>query len=497
MPERLVFAEGIAQETTLCCDFILLSGDCQVRVIRPECLIDDAGDVAAWFLRVEAMLATKRERAFSIPQLTTLKTAICHGHRNQLHRMRRKEIMKRSTFVLVLVALLAVAIAGFAQDLSSVKGTIVAPPSTLDRTPGKVHTPLYIFYPADKTTGAIPSGETPASIACIDGVVPPTNGCPKNGNVVPTGGAKAIAVVEYGTYANVQSDLNTFSTQFGLPQTTIVALCAAPPCPNNVGSGWDLEEALDVEYAHAMAPHATIIVESFTNDPLGDGAEQQAAQYISTNFGAGEISNSWTYNGGENWCGSGNCELQYDQDFAQPGIVYFASTGDSGYGVAYPAVSINVVAAGGTFIQRDSNGNYTGQSCWSGAGGGISQYEAAPQYQLLLAIKNGGKRGIPDWASDASPASGVDIYSSTYCGGWCTVGGTSVSSPTLAGIVNDSGQFKNNTPLELGMTYGYYWYLAEYFTYYYDVTTGSNGHPATTGWDTCTGLGAPRKASGF
>ncbi len=409
--------------------------------------------------------------------------------------------MKRSTVLLIVAAVLALAICGFAQDVAApAKGHIIAPPSTLVRTPGKVHTPLYVFIPADKVINNIPNGETPASIACIYGVTPPTNGCPKNGTVLPTGGAKAIAVVEYGQYSNVQSDFNTFNTQFGLPAGTLIQQCyPAPPCPSNNGTGWDLETALDVQYAHAMAPNATIIVASFTSDPLGDGAETGAAQYIANTYGAGEVSNSWTYNGGENWCGSGNCELQYDQDFAEPNIVYFASAGDSGCEVSYPSISPNVVSAGGTYVQRDSNGNFTGQACWNGSGGGISVYEPLPQYQLVLGIKNGPHRGTPDWGLDADPASGVVVYSSTYCGGFCIVGGTSVSSPTLAGIVNQSGRFKASNLLELGLTYGYYWNPTTWLTNFYNVPTGSNGCPNTPsfGWDQCTGLGTPKKASGF
>ncbi len=411
--------------------------------------------------------------------------------------------MKRSTVLLIVAAVLALAICGFAQGVAApAKGTIIAPPSTLVRTPGKVHTPLYIFIPADKANhDSIPDGETPASIACIYGVVPPTSGCPKTGTVLPTGGSKAIAVIEYGTYSNVQSDLNTFDTQFGLPATTIVQQCypSGQQCQNNAGTGWDIEEALDVQYAHAMAPHATIIVASFSNDPLTDGSELGAAQYIANTYGAGEVSNSWGYNGGENWCGSGNCELNYDSYFVQSGVVFLASAGDSGCEVNYPSVSPNVVSAGGTYVQRDSNGNFTGQACWNGSGGGISQYEPLPQYQLVLGIKNGPHRGIPDWSLDADPSSGVDIYSSTYCGGWCIVGGTSVSSPTLAGIVNQSGKFKASNLLELGMTYGYYWNPTTWLNNFYNVPTGSNGCPNTPsfGWDQCTGLGTPKQASGF
>lgn len=404
--------------------------------------------------------------------------------------------MKRSSLVILLVAaLLCLAIGAVAQVPS---GKLIAPPSTLNRIPGQVHTPLYIFIPDKNVNPLVGNGETPASLACIYGLVPPTSGCPKNGTVLPTGGTKAIAVVEYGDYSAIQSDLNTFDTQFGITgNSTLMKMCyPGPSCPANNGTGWDLEEALDVEYAHALAPNAQIIVVSFTNDPLGDGAEQGAAQYIANTYGHGEISNSWTYNGGENWCGSGNCELQYDNDFAQPGIVYFGAAGDSGLGPAYPSISPNVVSAGGTDINRDSNGNFTNESCWSGSGGGISIYEPLPQYQLWVENKTGSKRGTPDLAAIAG-AQGVEIYSSTYCGGFCQVDGTSIATPVLASIVNQAGNFRNNTLLELSPAYQNILNPVYYHTRLFDVTTGSNGSPAGPGWDECTGLGSIRKPQYF
>ncbi len=402
--------------------------------------------------------------------------------------------MKRNLALIVILAILAFAVNGFAQD------TRVTPPSSVVGPPGHVRTPLYLAIRDGKITfdAVNYAYETPSSIACVYGVTQLTQGCPTDGTLVSTGGSKAIAVVEYGNYSNVQNDLVTFSNQFGLGgNTSIINLCyPSPPCPANNGTGWDLEEALDVQYAHAMAPHAQIIVVSFTDDPLGDGAEQGGAQYIATNYGAGEMSNSWTYNGGENWCGSGDCELSYDSDFTQPGIVYFASAGDDGLGVAYPSISPNVVSAGGSQINR-TDGNYESESCWSGSGGGNSVYEPLPQYQLYVANRTNQMRGSPDRAADSSGNSPVNIYSSSYCGGWCGVYGTSVASPTLAGISNFAGNFKSSTVEDEGPLYGLYVRPVLYETVFYDVTMGSNGSPAKQGWDECTGLGTPRKPSYF
>lgn len=400
--------------------------------------------------------------------------------------------MKRTAFIVLLITISC--LVGYAQP-----ARVVAPPSTLLNTPGMAHTHLFVYIPEGGANPAIPNGETPASVACIYGVVPPTSGCPKSGNVLPTGGAKAIAVVDYGNYSALQSDFNAYNTQWGLPSQTLQIICyPGPTCPNNSGTGWDLETALDVEIAHALAPNAQIYVAEFTSDPLGDQAEQKVAALMASTYGAGEVSNSWTYNSGEAWCGAGNCELGYDSEFAQPGIVYFAAAGDAGAQVNYPCVSPNVNCAGGTHVNRDGSGNFLGtEACWSGSGGGISLYEPLPDYQRIIRPATL-KRGIPDMSAVADPASGVAVYNTPYCHGWCVVGGTSVASPLLAAYVNNAGNFRNNSVDQLGDEYKWYGLsLTSYAMYYRDVTTGSNGHAATKGWDQCTGLGSPIKPSGF
>jgi kumamolisin len=402
------------------------------------------------------------------------------------------EMKKALYLLLIALATTAVSIGGLAEDEALVKGTVISPASSIVRGSRVVHTPLYVFIPEGGVQPSTPVGETPASIACIYGVTPPTFGCPKTGTMVPTGGAKAIAVVEYGNTSTMQRDLNTFSAQWGLPVVTATVICTPgpPPCPSNAGSGWDLETSLDVQWAHAMAPNAKIIVAEFTNDPLTDGAEAEAAAAVAA-AGGGEVSNSWSYD--EEF----SSELGLDSHFLKPGVVFFASAGDSGLGAAYPSTSPNVISAGGTHIVRDSNGNFTGESCWSGSGGGISAYEPLPNYQFIISNIARTHRGTPDLAADADPATGVAVFSTTYCGGWCQVGGTSVSSPVLAGIVNEAGGFRSSTSSELTKTYGEYRIPAQWKAYFFDITTGSNGSPAKFGWDECTGIGSTRNPAGY
>jgi kumamolisin len=399
--------------------------------------------------------------------------------------------MRRVVLLVAIVAAVLLALAGLvsAQD-EQVRGTIVAPPSTLGLS-GLPRTPLYVYIPEGGPQPDIPLGETPASIACIYGVTKNTTGCPKSGTLIPKGGKNAIAVVEYGSYSAMKRDAATFSSQWGLPAPNITEVCATGgTCPANNGSGWDLETALDVQWAHAMAPNAKIYVYEFSNDPLTDGAETGAASAVA-GAGGGEVSNSWGYNGGEF---SGETGL--DSYFVQRGVVFFASAGDSGAIPQYPSVSPNVVSAGGTFITRSGSGKYTGERCWTGSGGGPSTHESRPSYQSVISGIVGSHRGTPDIAADADPNSGVAVYSSSYCGGWCIVGGTSAASPILAGITNTAGGFSTSTNAELTKIYGEYGNATQYKMLFHDVTVGNNGYPAKTGWDYCTGVGTPKTPKG-
>jgi len=408
--------------------------------------------------------------------------------------------MRRCVLLLAIVASVLIVLSGFASAQDELAGgKVIAPPSTQGISGLRVHTPLYIYIPAGGVNPDIPSGENPASIACIYGVVKKTKGCPKSGTLIPKGGKNAIAVVEYGTTSTLQSDAKTFSSQWGLPAPSITEICATGKgtCPSNNGTGWDLETSLDVQYAHAMAPNATIYVAEFANDPIGDGAETDAANAVAA-AGGGEVSNSWTYDGGEEWCAPpNNCELQYDSYFVKSGVVFFGSAGDDGAAVNYPSVSPNVISAGGTAIVRNGQGNYTTEDCWAGSGGGESQYEPIPSYQNVIHSIVGNFRGIPDLSADASPGSGVAVYSTTACGGWCVVGGTSVASPVLAGIVNAAGGFQTSTVDELTKVYGEYGNAKEYKADFHDITVGSNGFPAKKGWDYCTGVGTPKSLKGL
>jgi kumamolisin len=166
-------------------------------------------------------------------------------------------------------------------------------------------------------------------------------------------------------------------------------------------AGWALEESLDIEYAFGMAPNAHIYFVEANSNSFNDllAAEDQATSLLQA-AGGGEASNSWQ--GGEF-----SSETSLDSHFQGSGVVYFASSGDSGGQVGYPSTSPYVVSAGGTTILRNSQGFFTNEAAWSSAGGGPSQFEPRPSYQNIIKKIVGTHRGTPDFSSEASNVSYV------------------------------------------------------------------------------------------
>jgi len=374
-------------------------------------------------------------------------------------------------------------IRGFKIDGSK----IVVPESSIPH-PGRIHTNYFFVVPdVPNPDQPPPDAETPASLACVYKLVKGPEGCPiATSTNVPTGGWGAIGIVDAGDYPTAAHDLHVFSRQFGLPDADFQKVYADGHKPP-VYSGWDVEESLDIEWAHAMAPKAKIfLIESklcmskrCNTDPTWQ-AEQVGGNIVAQN-GGGVVSNSW---GDQEW----PAETKYDKYFLTPGVVYFAASGDSGIGVSsHPAASPNVVAVGGTYFNRDSNGKFTYET-YGGGGGDVSPYEARPSYQNIIEKIVGSKRGYPDVASDFCYAP-IYIY-----GGWTEVCGTSWSSPTFAGIVNAAGSKKKSTKDELTMIYKEYANKQEYKADFYDITTGDSH--CVVGWNFCAGVGSPRTYKG-
>jgi subtilase family serine protease len=350
--------------------------------------------------------------------------------------------------------------------------------------------------------------QTPASIACVYNLQSQVAGC--NPNVVslnPSGGGRAIAIVDAFDNPNAYADLQTFSTQFGLSAITpssfqvvfaphgsgapgSCATAAVTRPPTAKGTGWDLEEALDIEWAHAMAPSATLyLVEAQSNSFSDLFCAITVANKLVNAAGGGEVSMSW---------GSYEfpAETTLDSLFTTPNVVYFASTGDFP-GVSYPSASPNVVSVGGTSLSFDPiSGNFIGENTWQDTGGGTSSFEPRPSYQDGKEHVVGLHRGTPDIASNANPETGVWVFDSLASGRatWYAFGGTSVSSPTWAGIVNTAGRFSASSQNELSLLYSA---PASDFT---GIKVGNCGPYmsvfASGNWDFCSGLGSPRGYQG-
>jgi subtilase family serine protease len=321
------------------------------------------------------------------------------------------------------------------------------------------------------------------------------------------GSGETVAIVDAYDDPKAISDLDTYRRTFGLGGCT-VSPPAASGCTLTNGAtvrkvsqtgtqtyprgnhGWGQEISLDLDMVSAICPHCNILlVEATTNSIANLGiAENEAAT-----LGANAISNSY---GASEFSG----ETADDGNYDHPGVAVTASTGDSGYGVEWPAASPSVTAAGGTSLTAASNARGWTETAWSGAGSGCSAYESRPSWQAIAAITAVcARRATADVSAVADPNTGVSVYD-TYAGllgqsGWLVFGGTSVASPIIASVYALAG----NTSTAPGAPYAN-------TTALNDVTSGSNAGligcgnalcTAGAGWDGPTGLGTPKGIGAF
>jgi kumamolisin len=360
---------------------------------------------------------------------------------------------------------------------------IIIPESSIPQ-PGRHHT-NYFFVDSDRGVPQPPSGvETPGSVACVYKLVTTTPGCPvATSTALPTGGWGAIAIVDAGDYPTAATDLAAFSTYYGIPAADLTVTWPGTSKPP-VYSDWEVEEALDIEWAHSMAPQAKLyLVESVqvNTDPTWQ-AVQLAAQLVAA-AGGGVVSMSW----GDPEVSE---ELSWDKYFTTKGVVFFAAAGDGGLGVSiYPGASPNVVSVGGTYFNRNSSGDFVNEIYYNGGGGGdISPYEPRPTYQNGVASVVGTQRGYPDVAADFCCA---PIYLE---GAWYSVGGTSWATPTWAGIVNAAAHKPPSSFFEHSKLYTDLANSTEYSADFNDITQGAS--QCGVGFDKCTGIGSPKTYAG-
>jgi len=329
------------------------------------------------------------------------------------------------------------------------------------------------------TSSATPLGYGPGDLQAAYGLPSTT-----------AGSGHMVAIVDAYDLPTAQSDLNTYRAQFGLPA------CGAgcfTKVNQNGGStlppanpGWGQEIALDMDMVSAACPDCKILLveaASTSLDDLGAGvntAVRLGAVAVSNSYGGPEAPSNTTY------------DSAY---FNHPGVAITASSGDSGYGVSYPAASQYVTAVGGTSLNRDSSPRGFTESAWNGSGSGCSAYDPKPVWQNDTGCP---RRTVADVAAVADPATGVAVYDSTpnnSQSGWLVFGGTSAAAPLVAATYalpasppasSTPAAFPYNYPLGL-----------------HDITSGSNGSCGTylctagAGYDGPTGLGTPYGAGAF
>jgi subtilase family serine protease len=308
-------------------------------------------------------------------------------------------------------------------------------------------------------------------------------------NVTGAGSQNTIvAVVDAYGYTNAEADLAVYRAQYGLPACTTANGCfgkynesgtkASYPAQN---TGWAQETALDLDMVSAMCPNCKIILVEANTASFADLA---AAVNRAASLGAHVISNS--YGGGE----SGT--QYYESAYNHPGVAVTVSSGDSGYGVQFPASSPHVIAVGGTSLYTASNARGWTETAWSDAGSGCSKVYGKPTWQKdpLCTM-----RMEADVSAIADPNTGVAVYAPVNgsSSAWMVFGGTSVAAPLIGGVYGVNAGSVN---------FGQNPYLNP--TTLNDVTSGANGSCGKTylctadpGYDGPTGLGTPKGVTGF
>jgi subtilase family serine protease len=344
------------------------------------------------------------------------------------------------------------------------------------------------------TAAALPAGYGPADLRSAYNL--PITG----------GGAQTVAVVDAYDDPNAESDLATYRTTYGLPACTTANGCfrkvngsgAASPLPP-ADEGWGLEIALDLDMVSAACPDCRVLLVEGASAAIADLATAEAT---AAGLGANEISNSYGIQ-------EDSAMLPYQDAYRDPGVAIVAAAGDSGYGIPeYPAVLASVIAVGGTRLTRVPTAArgwaetaWGGSSTTGGTGSGCSAWIAKPTWQH---DPNCSGRMTVDVAADADPDTGPAVYDSYGSGGgpgWTIVGGTSASSPFIAGVIALAG---NPTAFPDAS------HLYAHADALNDITSGTNVTSpsgmdcggdyqcnSVSGYDGPTGLGTPNGPTSF
>ncbi|HEY0755051.1 MAG TPA: S53 family peptidase [Ktedonobacteraceae bacterium] len=338
-----------------------------------------------------------------------------------------------------------------------------------------------------------------------------------------TGKGASITIIDAYGSPNIRRDLQVFDATWGLPDSQLNII--TPYGVDGTDSAWISETSLDVEWAHVMAPNATInlVLARDSNDysiykVLDYTIKHNLGDVISLSFGENEN------------CVDAGLRLDEHRLFneaASKGMTLLAATGDFGSAqlacdsnsfekaISFPADDPLVTAVGGTTLVADAaTGHYIREDAWNessafnkASGGGYSKFYRAPAFQSGV-ISEGMGRGVPDLALNASVNGGVIVFESHHGNEHPTInimGGTSAAAPEIAGLFADGVQMAHH---RLGPLNPALYRLAaggSYSLLMNDITSGSNallssgfnGYRAAQGWDAATGWGSPKAAGPF
>ncbi|MBI2804803.1 MAG: hypothetical protein HYX68_07450 [Planctomycetes bacterium] len=358
------------------------------------------------------------------------------------------------------------------------------------------------FHPASSLIsggGAMPMG-TPGPVGYTPSQIRRAYGFDaisfNNGTVAGDGAGTTIAVVASYDNPRIANDLHQFNLAFGLPDSgfTKVNQYGGTQMPR-AHAGWASEIALDVQWAHAIAPRADILLVEASSNSFEDlftavsyAARQPGVVAVSMSFAALE------YYG----------VTSFDSVFRTPvghnGVTFIAASGDVGAPVMYPSTSPNVVSVGGTTLNLSSAGNILSETGWTGSGGGFSAYEPLPDYQVGFVPAGTTRRANPDVAYNADPDTGFPVYDSynnPISSPWSQFGGTSAGTPQWAGLIAIAAQGRMLAGLDTldGATETLPALYAMPASAFRDTTSGSStGTPRYSsgpGYDLVTGRGSP------
>jgi fibronectin-binding autotransporter adhesin len=335
-------------------------------------------------------------------------------------------------------------------------------------------------------------------------------------SVTADGAGQTIAIIDAYDDYTIFSDLDTFDQnmsfdnqsslyqEFGPASSFLTQKAMSTQFPGLYPyMSWVAETSLDVEWAHAIAPAAQILLVEAQNNSLG--ALFNAVNYAKSISSVDVISMSW---GGSEFPSESGYDSLFNTPAGHQGITFVASAGDTGGFTEYPAVSPNVLSVGGTTLNLTSNGNWYSESAWGdgvisdeGGGGGLSEYESQPTYQSGVEPDTT-MLAAPDVSYDANPSTGVSIvYTIPFYGigtNWTQIGGTSAGAPQWAALIAIADQGRElagktslDGPSQLLPALFALYSTPAYSSDFHDITTGSNGYPAGSGFDLATGLGSP------